>query len=246
MPHSLFISDLHLCARRPRLTTRFLHFLEHDARHADALYILGDLFEYWAGDDDLDDAYNRDIVSALRRLSESDVRLYLMHGNRDFLMGERFAAACGGTWLTDPTLVDLHGTPTLLSHGDALCTADAEYQAFRLQVRNPAWQRDFLAQPLAERKRLIEALRERSEEQKQVKSYDIMDVTTQAVEQLLRAHGCPRLIHGHTHRPNHHRHMVDGHACERWVLPNWEEMQAENFHGGYLRCDPHGCARHRV
>lgn len=222
MPHSLFISDLHLSASHPQTSQQFLRFAQSVAPKAEALYILGDLFEYWAGDDDLETPFNQGIVSTLRKLSESGVRVFIMHGNRDFLMDKELAAACQATLLNDPTLIDLYGTPTLLSHGDALCTDDAAYQQFRNTVRGSDWRSQFLARPLTERKTQIEQLRVQSEQSKRSKTMDIMDVSHQAVQDLLRSHGFPRLIHGHTHRPAKHLHHVDGHACERWVLGDWD------------------------
>lgn len=235
MPHSLFISDLHLSADRPESASAFSEFLSSTAPHAEALYILGDLFEYWAGDDDLDDPFNRQVVSALANLHAGGTALYLMHGNRDFLMGEILAGACGARLLPDPSLVRIHGTPTLLMHGDILCTDDTDYMAFRAQVRTPEWQANFLAQPLARRKAQIERLRAQSKQAQSRKAAEIMDVNAGSVINTLRNYGYPRLIHGHTHRPARHEHVVDQHRCERWVLPDWYEQ------GGYLHCDKTGC-----
>ncbi len=232
MPHSLIISDLHLRSNCPETTKLFQNFLVRHASHAEALYILGDLFEYWAGDDDLDDAFHQEICAALRELSRRGTRIFIMHGNRDFLMREQFAAACSASLLPDPALIDLYGTPTLLTHGDALCTDDTDYQAFRSQVRNPAWQQQFLAQPLAQRKALIEQAREQSKTEKRYKTAEIMDVNPDAVSALLRQFNYPRLVHGHTHRPARHNAVVDGHAVERWVLGDWD-IQANA-----LRCAP--------
>jgi UDP-2,3-diacylglucosamine hydrolase len=240
MKHSLFISDLHLSADRPEVLSAFAKFLVTTAAQAKALYILGDLFEYWAGDDDLDAPFNRQIVSALANLHAGGTALYLMHGNRDFLMGEALASACGAQLLPDPSLVDLHGTPTLLMHGDTLCTDDTAYMAFRAQVREAAWQQHFLAQPLAQRKAQIEQLREQSRLAQRQKTAEIMDVNAESVINTLRQRDYPRLIHGHTHRPALHVHEIDGHRCERWVLPDWYEQ------GGYLRCDEHGCAAIKI
>lgn len=234
MPHSYFISDLHLSAHHPRSTELFLKFVSETAPGADALYILGDLFEYWAGDDDLDDPYHRRICEALRDLDALGTRIFLMHGNRDFLMEEELGMACNAFFLDDPTLIDLYGTPTLLSHGDALCTEDAEYQRFREMVRGSEWQSQFLAQPLAERKAKIEELRRQSESQKRSKQMSLMDVSDAAVNALLRKHHYPRLIHGHTHLPARHLHHLDGHSCERWVLGDWDSGKAEVLH-----CDEH-------
>jgi len=216
----LFVSDLHLCSSRPGTRRIFFDFLAGQARNADALYILGDLFEYWAGDDDLEEPFNASVASALRACSEHTTA-YLMRGNRDFLLGERFAATAGVQLIDDPTLIDCYGTPTLLSHGDALCTDDEDYMRFRAKVRSPQWIDKFLATPLAERKATIEALRRESEAQKKRKSMRIMDVNDAAVEALLRSRAYPRLIHGHTHRPARHEHIVDAHRCERWVLTDW-------------------------
>src|SRR5512135_496329 len=204
MPHTLFISDLHLGAEHPRSAQLFLRFMRDTAPQAEALYILGDLFEAWAGDDDLDDPFHKRIVGALQKFSSGGARLYLMHGNRDLLMNKELERACGATLLPDPTLTDLYGAPTLLTHGDQLCTDDSAYQAYRKQVHDPAWQRQFLAQPLAARKAFIAQLRARSRDEKQGKSNGIMDVNGEAVINFLREHDYPDLIHGHTHRLGHH------------------------------------------
>ena len=221
MSHTLFISDLHLSACHLNTMAAFLHFTATITPQTDAVYILGDLFEYWAGDDDLHDPFHQRVILALRRLSTQNIRLYLMHGNRDLLMGERLAIACGATLLSDPTLIDLYGIPTLLSHGDTLCTDDIEYQNFRKKVHSSEFQSDFLAKPLSERQAYIEQLRLQSNQQKQNKAAEIMDVNENAVARLLRDHHYPRLIHGHTHRQNRHELLVDGHLCERWVLGDW-------------------------
>jgi UDP-2,3-diacylglucosamine hydrolase len=233
--HTLFISDLHLCSSHPHVTELFLLFAHDIAPKADSLYILGDLFEYWIGDDDLADPFNHSIAQTLREIADDGVKLYFMHGNRDFLLGEKFATTCGGTLLNDPLLIDLYGTKTLLSHGDALCTADAEYMAFRQQVRDPTFQQQFLAKPLSERRATVEKMRAQSEQSKKIKSMDIMDVTESAVHDLLRQYHYPRLIHGHTHRPALHQHNVDGKTSARYVLKDWNET------GGYLHCDKNGC-----
>lgn len=235
-PHSLFVSDLHLWATRPDITRLFIDFLDSTARKAEALYILGDLFEYWAGDDDQHDPHHRAVITALSACATSGTKLYFMHGNRDFLISSTFASAADVTLLDDPTLLELHGQRTLVSHGDAYCTDDEAYQVFRQQVRQPAWQAQFLTQPLATRKAQIEAIRMRSEQEKSQKSERIMDVNTTAIEQLLRDYDYPpRLIHGHTHRPAMHTHLVDGHTCIRWVLGDWYEQ------GSCLRVDASGC-----
>jgi UDP-2,3-diacylglucosamine hydrolase len=237
---TLFISDLHLCPSRPEINRIFFRFLENQACAARALYILGDLFEYWAGDDDLGEPFNASIAAALARLTGSGVSAYLMHGNRDFIIGSAFARSSGIELLPDPSLLDLYGQPTLLMHGDTLCTLDREYQDFRREARSPAWIDAMLAKPLAERRVAIEAMRRRSEEAKGRKPAEIMDVDPAEVEAVLRRHGYPRLIHGHTHRPARHTHRVDGHDCERWVLADWYKC------GSYLACDESGCRAKRL
>ena len=226
----LFISDLHLCGARAEINGIFFDFLAGRARKAEALYILGDLFEYWAGDDDLTAPFNAAVVRALAQCSAvTPVRL--MHGNRDFLIGERFAAAAGVQLIADPTLTAINNTRTLLTHGDALCTDDIAYQQFRAEVRSPAWIGAFLANPLDARRKTITELREQSEREKRHKPEAIMDVNQGAVASLLREHGYPRLVHGHTHRPAQHVHSIDSRNCERWVLADWYD------HGSVLVCD---------
>jgi len=235
MPHTLFISDLHLSADHPRSMEVFQRFIATLAPQAEALYILGDLFEYWAGDDDLGDPFHARVISALHGLAAHGTGVYLMHGNRDLLMGNALAQACHAKLLPDPTLLDLYGTATLISHGDTLCTDDIEYQKFRVQVHDAKFQKNFLAQPLNERKAYIEMLRRQSTSAKQAKDNSIMDVNDNAVAALLREYRYPRLIHGHTHRPNRHEHIVDGHSCVRWVLSDWDQQTSA------LRCDARGC-----
>lgn len=232
---SLFISDLHLCASRPNITSAFIEFLQHTASKVRALYILGDLFEYWAGDDDMSDAFNLQIITAFKTLSESGIQIFFMHGNRDFLIAEDFCRAAGITLLPDPSIIDLHGQKALLSHGDDLCTDDFAYQQFRAQVRDKQWQADFLSQPLQVRKKQIEAIRMRSDQEKSQKSLAIMDVNSDAVNALIRKYHPDLLIHGHTHRPNRHSVSLDGKLVIRWVLGDWYEQ------GSYLICDASGC-----
>jgi UDP-2,3-diacylglucosamine hydrolase len=237
-PHALFVSDLHLSETRPAIARLFFRFLAEVAPRADALYVLGDLFEFWVGDDTLDEPLNREVAAAMRGVADGGTAVRFMHGNRDFLVGEGFAAATGAELLADPTTVDLYGTRTLLMHGDTLCTDDKAYQAFRAHVHNMEVQRQFLALPVAARRAQVGQVRSQSEQQKQGKPAEIMDVTALAVDDALRAaHYPPRLIHGHTHRPARHEHVVDGHACERWVLADWYER------GEYLRVDGSGVAR---
>jgi UDP-2,3-diacylglucosamine hydrolase len=220
---TLFVSDLHLTARRPETAALFLRFLAGPAREAQALYVLGDLFDYWAGDDDLDDPFNAGICAALAELAAGGTRSFFMPGNRDFLAGEQFGVSSRLTFLADPTVVDLGGTPTLLMHGDTLCTDDTDYLAFRAVARTPQWCADMLARPLAERKAMLDGLRARSEAAKQDKDYDVMDANAEAVAAAFRNHGLNRIIHGHTHRQARHEHLVDGRSCERWVLGDWHE-----------------------
>jgi UDP-2,3-diacylglucosamine hydrolase len=236
MPSALFISDLHLAPERAGVVKQFFSFLEGPARDAQALYVLGDLFEYWVGDDDLDDPLNGSVSQAMAATASRGTAIYFIHGNRDLLIGRGFAERASATLLEDPSLVDLFGTKTLLMHGDTLCTDDLAYQEFRAYAHQPNNQARFLAQPIAARRQEMETLRARSENAKQGKTTEIMDVNEGAVEEALRQAGYPRLIHGHTHRPGRHVHHVDGHLCERWVLGDWYES------GSYLRCDETGCA----
>jgi UDP-2,3-diacylglucosamine hydrolase len=225
---ALFISDLHLTEERPAANEQFIDFLEGKARSADTLYILGDFFEYWIGDDDLDSPFNAVMAGMLRGLTQHGVPVYFMHGNRDFLLGERFCAATGAQLLPDPTVHEIQGIKTLLVHGDTLCTDDVDYQNWRRIARSPEWQREFLSKSREERRNMILGLREKSKAVTQAKPAEIMDVNDAAVAQALRAHGVRRLVHGHTHRPGRHELEVDGRRCERWVLPDWYGR------GGYL------------
>ena len=231
---TLFISDLHLTEERPEATERFIAFLEDKARAAEALYILGDFFEYWIGDDDLGEPFNAVVAGLLADLTRRGVPVYLMHGNRDFLIGERFCAATGARLLQDPVVQTIQGEKTLLVHGDTLCTDDLDYQAWRRKARDPAFQADFLAKPLPERRRAVGQMREKSKQVVQEKTAEIMDVNDEAVRQALRRHGVRRLIHGHTHRPGRHALEVDGQRCERWVLPDWYGR------GGYVEVGRRG------
>jgi UDP-2,3-diacylglucosamine hydrolase len=236
MSHALFISDLHLSADHAESMAAFRRFIGEFAPLAERLYILGDLFEYWAGDDDSDDHFNAEVITLLRGLSTHQTQVFILHGNRDLLMGEALAAACHAQLLAEPTLINLYGIPTLLSHGDTLCTDDVAYQAFRQHVHSAAFQQDFLAQPLAARKAYIQQLRNHSNSEKQQKSMAIMDVNADAVASMLREYRYPQLIHGHTHRPARHEHIVDGKPCVRWVLGDWGKE------GNALKCDKNGCA----
>ena len=231
---TLFISDLHLSAKRPDITALFIQFLNNEARQAEALYILGDLFEAWLGDDMVLPEY-ADAIAAMKTLSDSGVPLFIMHGNRDFLLGEKFTAMSGATLLDDPTRIDLYGKPTLLLHGDTLCTDDVEYQKFRAMVRNPAWQQQMLALSPQERLALAKEYREMSQAETGDKAEDIMDVNQHTLEQVMQDKGIYHMIHGHTHRPAIHNFNVDTQAAQRIVLGDWHEQ------GSVLVCDEKGC-----
>jgi len=228
-----FLSDLHLCDERPRISALFVDFLNGPARNAQAVYILGDLLEYWVGDDTL----SHDppgFVGALRALTDHGVPAFLMHGNRDFLLGAQFAAATGCRLIDDPTIISLFGTSTLLMHGDTLCTDDVAYQNMRAQVRDPKWQQQVLAQSWEQRVALAQRYRGESQKQTRTKPDYITDVNQQAVENAMRAANTTRLIHGHTHRPAVHEFMLDGQPAQRIVLPDWYE------NGGVLEWDERG------
>ena len=235
---ALFVSDLHLQASHPVTAAAFLRFLAERATAAQQLYLLGDLFEYWAGDDDIADPFHHTILSALRAVSDAGVAVFWIAGNRDFLVGQGFAAAAGLTLLAEPHVIDIAGQRIALVHGDAECTDDTNYMAFRAQVRQPAWQQQFLAMPLAQRKGIIAGLREGSREAHTMKSTAIMDVTPAAIDALHAGTGADTIIHGHTHRPALH---VDG-ARRRFVLPDWE-LDAAPERGGWIAIDAAGQVR---
>ena len=226
-----FISDLHLTAERDAANQQFFAFLRAQPQAGDTLYILGDLFEYWAGDDDLADPLNAAVVAALAASAARGVAQYFIHGNRDFLIGEAFATAARLNLLSDAMHFDLHGTRTTLLHGDTLCTGDRAYQQFRAKVRAPEWRDSFLARPLRDRKAEIETMRATSETEKAHKPLAIMDVSELAVQRLFQESHAARMIHGHTHRPARHDSLMFGRNCTRWVLPAWDQ------HAGYLRVD---------
>jgi UDP-2,3-diacylglucosamine hydrolase len=221
----LFISDLHLDESWPHIVDEFERFLTEDARGARALYILGDLFESWIGDDDDSPIADR-VARALRALSDSGVPIYFMRGNRDFVLGKDFARKAGMTILDDPTVIDLDGTRTLLMHGDTLCTDDVAYQKFRKIMHNRWFQRIALALPLSVRRRIAGRLRGQSQKHVARKTEAIMDVNQGAVEAAMRAHGVRTLIHGHTHRPAAHRFDLDGQTAERIVLGDWYDQSS--------------------
>jgi len=225
---TLFISDLHLDPARPQITRLFGEFLDGQAREADALYILGDLFEAWVGDDDPSET-GAFVAEKLKALVDSGVPVSFMHGNRDFLLGEAYAQRAGMTLLEDPTRIDLYGKPALLMHGDTLCTDDVAYQQFRAHTRDPAWQAQFLSQPLAARLAFAQQARAASQarqgELREAGTMEtITDVSPAAVDAAFAAHGVDTIIHGHTHRPAIHNLVVDGRPRRRIVLGDWYEQ----------------------
>ena len=227
---TLFISDLHLSSERPAIGGLFLQFLNEQAPQAEALYILGDLFEAWLGDDCIAPEVQA-ILDAMHRLSDSGTAVYVMHGNRDFLFGKRFAELSGSTLLDDPYVLNLYGTPTLLMHGDLLCTDDLPYQEMRKMLRQPEWIKGFLGKGVEERIAFAQSLRERSKQETGEKDEAIMDVNADTVRQYVERYGISRIIHGHTHRPAIHRND----NIERCVLGDWYEQ------GSLLSCDKNGC-----
>ena len=223
-----FVSDLHLRVERPDLSGRFAAFLEDTASAGvEMLFILGDLFEYWIGDDDLADPFNAQVCALLRRLADQGTRIFFIAGNRDFLIGEVFAAAAGIALLGETESVDVGGTATLLMHGDTVCTDDIAYQQFRQMVRTPEWQKNFLARPLPERRAEVEDLRRRSTAAIQGKTAAIMGANADAIRTALTTHGCTRLIHGHTHRPGCEPIQLDSGSAERWVLSDWDTARGD-------------------
>jgi UDP-2,3-diacylglucosamine hydrolase len=230
---TLFVSDLHLDAQHPQITRQFLAFLAGPATEADALYILGDLFEVWIGDDDPDPEKRR-IASGLCALTDAGVPCYVMHGNRDFLLGERFCSESGCRLLEDPTIVHLYGDRVLTMHGDALCTDDHSYQNLRATVRDPGWQKMFLALSPQQRLTLADEARAGSKAHIAQAMSAIMDVNADAVAAAMRGAGVKLLLHGHTHRPNVHRFELDGTPAVRIVLGDWYEQ------GSVLRWDERG------
>lgn len=223
MNYSLLISDLHLDPARPEHLAGLETLLENHAGKADRLYVLGDLFEAWIGDDD-DSPFNRQAIAAFRRFSDAGSELFFMHGNRDFLLGDRFADDCGGVLLDEGTVVDLYGTRALLMHGDSLCTEDHAYQQFRAMARDPQWQQGMLAKPLEERRALAQGMRMQSQGNNANKPENIMDVTPAEVVRVMEDAGVQHLIHGHTHRPAVHDVDLKDGTGTRWVLGDWGEL----------------------
>lgn len=221
----LFISDLHLSPAQPAIIELLLAFLDHHVRPDDTLYILGDLFEIWLGDDAIADDY-QPVITALKQLTQRGNAVYFMHGNRDFLCGEDFAKQSGCTLLDDPTLIDHHGEKILLMHGDTLCTDDHAYQTFRSKVRNPPFIAAFLAKSIDERLAIVNDYRQQSREETSMKKETIMDVNAQAVSETLQHYHVSTLIHGHTHRAATHDALLkDGSTAQRIVLSDWSEQQ---------------------
>jgi UDP-2,3-diacylglucosamine hydrolase len=218
----LFISDLHLSLEKPEITRRFLAFLQNRAPKATAVFILGDLFDTWIGDDDPTPPNNK-IRQQLKQLTDSGTPIFLQPGNRDFLLGNQFCLDTGVTLLDDYVVIDLHGTPTLLTHGDLLCTDDLPYQAFRVKSHTPEWQQSVLSKPLLLRLLVARWYRIRSYFHKRKKSQSIMDVNQDTVISVMHNHQTLRLIHGHTHRPDVHNFEINGQSAQRFVLPAWSK-----------------------
>jgi len=236
---TLFISDLHLSQEQPETIDLFLTFMQKQAVNAEALYILGDLFEVWLGDDMILPDYQSSIEQ-IHTLVEKGIPVFIMYGNRDFLMREQFESLTGAKIIHEPYLIDLYGTETLLLHGDTLCTDDVEYQKFRAMVRNPEWQDKILATPPAERLALAKKFREMSKTETAQKENDIMDVNQDAVEQAMRNNNVTHLIHGHTHRPDTHHFKIDEADATRIVLADWFKT------GSYLNVDKDGYETHQI
>lgn len=231
---ALFLSDQHLSPSRPGALAAFHAFCAGPARNAAAVYMLGDLFDFWVGDDQIREPFVADVVRSMRGVTDAGIPLFVAHGNRDFLLGERFARATGAHLMRECEVVDLHGMRTLLCHGDALCTDDVEYQAYRARMRDPATQRRLLRLPYFLRRMIARWMQRRSADAKSGKAEAIMDVAPGAVTEAFRTHDAQRMIHGHTHRPARHLHAVDGRQRERIVLADWYDR------GSYLEVGAHG------
>lgn len=240
MKPTLLLSDLHLSPAQPRAVAAFHAFARGPAREASAVYILGDLFDWWIGDDQLRDRFYRGVAEALRGIRDAGAAVFVARGNRDFLLAEDFAAAAGATLLSERTVVDLGGVATLLAHGDELCTDDVAYQRFRAHSRTPQWRARILRKPYWLRRAIALYLRLRSRGATARKDESIMDVNDQAVAEAFRMHGVRRMIHGHTHRPACHALTVDGVPRERHVLAAWHDD------GHYLEVDDAGVRARRI
>ncbi|MFM7481818.1 MAG: UDP-2,3-diacylglucosamine diphosphatase [Candidatus Methylopumilus sp.] len=239
MPNqTIFVSDIHLCKSRPSIADAFINFLNKTNNQVDALYILGDLFEYWIGDDS---KQHENVIQAIKKLTDRHIQVFLMHGNRDFLIGSEFEKKTGAVLLDDPTVIKIYGKRVLLGHGDSLCTDDIEYQSFRDKIRSESWKNEFLKKSLSERILIANEFRKESELNKKNKSLEIMDVNNEAVNQTLIEFNYPDIfIHGHTHRPNRHSIKLDGHQIERIVLGDWYEQ------GSYLSFNEYSIETHQV
>lgn len=231
MSYTYFIADLHLSQDRPDITACLADFLSGDVQSADALYVLGDLFEYWIGDDDRND-FTDEVAQLFKSLNDKGIPIYYVHGNRDFLIRKSFCQRSGMQLLDEQTVIDLYGTPTLILHGDELCTQDIAYQAFRAKARSWWWPRLILALPLFVRRKIAENGRRTSQKNQQNLTMEIMDVTHQAVVDVMQQHGVKRLIHGHTHRPAIHELEINKQKAQRIVLGDWYEQ------GSMLRVTP--------
>lgn len=245
---ALFISDLHLSPSQPRTTQAFFSFLQQHAAQAKELFILGDLFESWAGDDDLCDPYNKSVADAMRALREHDVKIFWIAGNRDFLVGTTFADATGMTLLPDSFIAHIGGHCITLAHGDAQCTDDNAYMEFRQQVRQAHWQTTFLALPLAQRKTIIASLRSDSCQAKSTKSHAIMDVNPRAINDVFDATGTSLMIHGHTHRPARHVTLHGDKQRIRYVLGDWDlDTEIAHQRGDWIAIHEDGAiTRHNI
>ena len=228
-----FISDLHLNEDRPDITKAFLNFLENTACKAEKLYILGDLFEAWIGDDDQNE-FISEVQNALIKISKT-TKVFFIHGNRDFLVGPEFASSAGMKILNDPVVEEMYGNPVLLMHGDLLCIKDIDYQKFRKVSRDIKWQTEFLSKSLGERRKIAQDLRSASKEATGGKKEEIMDVSESEVIKMIRESSVNLLIHGHTHRPNSHNIDVENHTAKRIVLGDWDE------YGWYIWMDSNSC-----
>jgi UDP-2,3-diacylglucosamine hydrolase len=222
----LFISDVHLSLEKPAITQRFIDFLHNRAINAQAVYILGDLFDVWVGDDD-NTAFTQLIRQQLKQLTATGTQVYLQVGNRDFLIGKQFCEQTGIVLLNDYAVIDLYGTPTLITHGDLLCSDDIAYQTFRIKARSAEWQKNVLSKPLLLRLLMARWYRIRSFFHKRKKMQAIMDVNQQTVIDVMREQQCLRLIHGHTHRPAVHTFVIENQTAQRFVLAQWQKNQAE-------------------
>ncbi|NOX42327.1 MAG: UDP-2,3-diacylglucosamine diphosphatase [Gammaproteobacteria bacterium] len=230
---TLFISDLHLCKDRPQINELFLNFLTTDTKEIHALYILGDLFEVWIGDDVVT-AEDKIILAALKSVTQSGIPVYVMHGNRDFFLAEQFCEQTGSQIIADPSIIDLYGTPTLIMHGDTLCTDDTSYQQFRSMVRSEIWQTQFLAMTPEQRQKIATKYRNESKIQTKLKEAKIIDANQQTIETVMQENNVLHLIHGHTHRPGTHHFQLNNNSAQRVVLGDWYE------HGSVLIVDKSG------